>query len=673
MDSEVISEKLKELLAGKQVRAAVFTTYSFDPEFFELEVIPLLLPGNIAYSSDPRVKTFQVREALRDSGVVLDVFYDLNLYREQGQSSPKMEYGCHGVYRENSAFHAKALYILAYDEEWDVECLLVGAGSNNLTFSGWWDNIECQHWQEVYSGYVPLLFVNKLKEDIAYLRAVPGAGYERTALDQIDGFLAGCASANGEPPVPYYNLASIEKRASFKQFLTKQAKELWSYSNWTLEIISPYFARQPDSDVHDFFFSLGVQEIHVLLPQNQDGEALVDQEYFDHINAAKGIEWAEWAADAGRALGVDGKHYRRLHAKVYHFYNGMQSWVFVGSVNFSKQAMTGNVEAGFLAKLPAPQKLLTPVEDPNQVERFSPPDEPEPGVLEGGERDRCPPIYLSYDWKEEILRGDVDSKRALTIQVLNTEGAAVVDAWRISQAGDCFDGDVGPLQQLLKNGSLVRVAARDDSGTEYPEQTVLLQQTGWSHKPLSVPDLSAEQILAIYADLAPERRQLLLMNAQIRKLVMAGEAGEMTLDESSEKPDQFFAEFAELFQAFKQLKVRLLEARETGKDAQVDYYLTGTGVDSLPTLVRHATDQESSLSAATAYLVLLSTRDIYRMKEFRECSQVKKHSKQLAGHLRDLKASGRIRLEDNSPEKRDRFFAWFEEQFSRDYRTKVPR
>ena len=178
MDSAVISDKLKQNLAGKQVRAAVFTTFSFEPDFFELEAIPLLLPGNIAYSSDPRVKTFQVREALRDSGIVLDVFYDLNLYREQGQASPKMEYGCHGVYREHSAFHGKVLYILAYDEKWDAECLLVGAGSNNITFSGWWDNIECQHWETVYSGYVPRLFINKLQEDVAYLREVPGAGGE---------------------------------------------------------------------------------------------------------------------------------------------------------------------------------------------------------------------------------------------------------------------------------------------------------------------------------------------------------------------------------------------------------------------------------------------------------------------------------------------------------------
>ena len=347
--------------------------------------------------------------------------------------------------------------------------------------------------------------------------------------------------------------------------------------------------------------------------------------------------------------------------------------MFVGSINFSKQAMKRNVEAGFLVKLPGPQNLLEPIEDPSQIERFAPPDEPEPGAFEDHDGDQCPPVHLSYDWKAKVLRGATESKYALIVRILSPEGSAVVDGWRIDGNENRFEGDIGPLQQLLKNGSLVQVAARDIRGLEYPEQTVLLQQTGWSHKPLPVPDLSAEQILAIYADLAPERRQLLLMNAQIRKLVLAGEAGEMTLDEHSEKPEQFFAEYAELFQAFKKLKIRLMDACESRNDAQLDYYLTGTGVDSLPTLVRHATDENSSLRAATAYLVLLSIRDIYRMKEFRKRPQVDEHWKELTEHLQALKASGRILLEENSSANRERFFAWFEEQFFRNYQPRSAR
>ena len=43
MDRAVITERFLELVAKHEVLAAVFTTYTFEPNFFELEVIPLLL------------------------------------------------------------------------------------------------------------------------------------------------------------------------------------------------------------------------------------------------------------------------------------------------------------------------------------------------------------------------------------------------------------------------------------------------------------------------------------------------------------------------------------------------------------------------------------------------------------------------------------------------------
>ena len=67
MEAAVVSDYVKVLLDECEVEAGVFTTYTFDPEFFELEVIPLLLSGNTPFSSDSRVKQFQVREKPRHS------------------------------------------------------------------------------------------------------------------------------------------------------------------------------------------------------------------------------------------------------------------------------------------------------------------------------------------------------------------------------------------------------------------------------------------------------------------------------------------------------------------------------------------------------------------------------------------------------------------------------
>ena len=43
MERAVVTERLLELIAEREVQAALFTTYTFEPDFFELEVVPVLL------------------------------------------------------------------------------------------------------------------------------------------------------------------------------------------------------------------------------------------------------------------------------------------------------------------------------------------------------------------------------------------------------------------------------------------------------------------------------------------------------------------------------------------------------------------------------------------------------------------------------------------------------
>ena len=74
MDSAVITDRFLELIAEREVQAALFTTYTFEPDFFELEVIPLLLSQKMAYSTDDRVKSLMVRENLREADIPIDVY-----------------------------------------------------------------------------------------------------------------------------------------------------------------------------------------------------------------------------------------------------------------------------------------------------------------------------------------------------------------------------------------------------------------------------------------------------------------------------------------------------------------------------------------------------------------------------------------------------------------------
>lgn len=668
MESAVVSDRLKELIDGAEVRAGVFTTYTFEPDFFELEVIPLLLPGDTPFSSDSRVKEFQVRDALRQACLPLEVFYDLQMFRREGQTSPSMEYLCHGVHAGNAAFHPKLNLILAYSEEYESEYLLVGAGSNNLSQAGWWDNIECQHWEVIWPDEVERSFLKQLRLDVellASLQQLNGEGGS-TALGKVSRFLMTCKGSINDKAAAYFGLTENPR---FKSFLRSTANKRWTYSNWTLEIISPFFADDARNKEHEFFYKLGVNQIHLLLPMDQDGRALCQQKYFDHIDGQDDIEWAEWEPGAAKNLGMAAQNYRRLHAKVYHFYNKMQSWVFVGSVNFTHKAMHDNVEAGFFVKLGRPEPLLRVLKHA-EPSGFNPPNEAVPGT-EAVADDALPAIHLQYDWLLRSLSAITGEGDSYQIEVLTPEGKPAIANWLISGSSNAYDGKLERLEHLLKNGSLVTVAGENAStGEAFTPHTVMLQQTGWSHKPIEMPDLSAEQILAIYADMSPDRRQLLMMNAMVKKLVLAKAAGEITLMDEEIASEEFFSEYAEIFHAFRRLKQRLQEALEAENMALVDYYLTGQGMDSLPTLIERASDEgDASVKPVTAYLLLLSAREIYQYKPLSKRPLIKQKLTALDKSIRALKVSSRIQLEDNSPARRKTFFAWFEQQFFKQYRA----
>ena len=169
METKVISDKLEKVIEDGYVKAAVFTTYNFEPEFFELDVIPILLKQDNAYSVDERVKSHIIRDALMKSTMQLEVFYDAKIFRSEGSQSPQMGYLHHGVNLGNRAFHPKSIYILMHSDEYDQDYLIVGAGSNNLSKPGWWDNIEAQHWEVVWDGEIRKKFKNRLQEDVSWL------------------------------------------------------------------------------------------------------------------------------------------------------------------------------------------------------------------------------------------------------------------------------------------------------------------------------------------------------------------------------------------------------------------------------------------------------------------------------------------------------------------------
>ena len=670
METAVVSDYVKVLLDECEVEAGVFTTYTFDPEFFELEVIPLLLSGNTPFSSDSRVKQFQVREKLRESSLDLEVFYDLQIFRKEGSISPSMEYLFHGIHRGNNAFHAKVALILVHDSKHDRDCLLVGAGSNNLTRAGWWDNIECMHWELVWKDQAERTFLNQLRDDVAWLdqeRYLESAR-RSSALNKISDYLDNCKTRSQATPVSYYGIDDASQRHNFPAFMRQQAKKHWTYNNWTLEIISPFFAENPKNREHEFFLEMGIQEIHLLLPMDQEGTVLCQEAYFDEINKSEDIHWSKWESDTSSALGLKGQHFRRLHAKIYHFYNRKQSWAFVGSINFSHKAMWENIEAGFFIKLDHNGPLLASIRKPDSIEKFEDPQELLPGATEEL-AEEVPRIYLAYDWTDQRLTGITESHQSYAINIMTPEGDAVVANWAITGTAREWDGNKDLLEKLLRNGSLIKITGvKTRSGEAFAAHTVMLMQTGWTHKPLDLPDLTAAQILAIYANMTPEQRDQMTHDEFTHMLVNAGEGVDLTAPTDDFTVDQFFSEYAEIFHAFRHFRKRLEAAIEAENQPIVDYYLTGTGLDSLPTLLERSIGEASDVNPVTGYLVFLCAREIYQLPEFKDRKLVKRHTKHVNKNIRAFKSDNIINLEDNTPAKRKAFFKWFEDQFFKAYR-----
>lgn len=680
LELSTISEEFRAQIGdNERVLAAVFTTYRFEPEFFEQEIIPLMLDQGLAFSSDQRIKSIQVREALSDAGLPIEVFYDLDLFRQQGTVSPAMEYLHHGIRGERSAFHAKLVLLLLEDTDSGEQCLCVGAGSANLSIAGWWENIECQHWERVQSGWVSRRFLNRLLGDVVWLTARrKGAPDDPSqALPRIAAFLESCQGWNSAPWVAYYGLRGLElaqkRRPAFLRFLRDALREQSpNYQNWNLEIISPYFAESPSFDAHEKFFEdFGVQGIRIFLPVNDEGEALCNKDYYERIAQTDGIEWASWSPDMLKELGLKSPINRTTHAKIYHFYNGMQSWVFVGSVNFTHRAVSDNQEAGFFVQLPGRSQFLSPLQV--EPDKWCPEEKLPGGEQDQGKELNLPELVLSYDWKLHRLSaalGERQAERQILCELLSPEGKVVVADIAVDAEPREVACEPELIEKLLRNTGFLMVAGRwlQDEVT-FPPNPVMVQQLHWTHKPLDLPLLSPQEIMQIYAGLSAMRRNQVIEFLKQRQLREMGLLSENTGSHPYEdKGRQFFAEYAELFHAFRNLRRRLDQACSEDRFALVDYYLSGRGMDSLPTLLESLYEEGRKLDGVTIYLALLCLVQIYQQPKYLGRPDVEYWLRNCRQQIEAIESGGELRLIGDDTDRSRRFFEWYRAQFLREYR-----
>ncbi|HKJ84596.1 MAG TPA: hypothetical protein VKA06_00900, partial [Spirochaetia bacterium] len=114
--TSVLSDALAEAIGGRRVRTALFTTFSFDPAFFELHVLPLLFDR--AFSQVEKVARAQLEEAVRELDH-LAVIYD-RAALSQDAAPATLDVRRIDVRHPTGAFHPK-LVLLLVDEPPDPD------------------------------------------------------------------------------------------------------------------------------------------------------------------------------------------------------------------------------------------------------------------------------------------------------------------------------------------------------------------------------------------------------------------------------------------------------------------------------------------------------------------------------------------------------------------------
>jgi hypothetical protein len=604
----VLSDELEGRLNGRRVVAGVFLTFEFDPGFFEQEILPILLDVPVSHSRG--IRLVQLEEALRTCAGRLAVYYDADRLVCGDAGSARLDVARIPMRTKTGVFHPKNVLLLIEEPEPDKEgrkprSLLVGSLSANLTRSGWWENIEACHFEEIADDEV-----TRLKEDLADLlkdlRRDAPQGMNHDAVEELRAFLRHTGQrvkrVSGDWLLPHF----YSGRESIPEFLERVAGNRIRGSY--LEIISPYVDDAPSSKpLEDLIAWFQPKEVRVLLPRARDGKAACRPELYESVRRLPNVHWGRLPSAFSRWGKANGDEQRFVHAKLYRFFmqKPKQEICLVGSVNLTTAAhqYNGNWETGFLVEVDcprAPDFWLTLEEA--RPKDFSHQDETEPAKSGGT------PLMLRYHWDHNIAEAFWDTKErspVLTLKARNVER-----------------GKLGPLapRRWHKLDSawattLSEMLRRETSFVDvygYTERPglLLVQEEGMSHKPSELFQLTVAEILRYWAMLTPAQRAAFLEVKAPDVADAADSVEHLTRLKISLDGETFFDRFAGYFHSFNCLERDVRESLSSGREKQANYRLFGRKYDSLGTLLNRILADDVLTDDVNRYVILLCARQL---------------------------------------------------------------
>lgn len=675
---QVLSDEISRAIDGRRVVAAVFTTYSFDPAFFELEVLPLLFESRIkgGFSHQEKVRRVQLEECLRD-GADIEVIYDRSgLVGDAGPAS--LDFRRIDAGRKAGVFHPKLLLVLIENPRQDsgapTRSLMVATLSANLTRSGWWENLEAGHVEVIDAASRRNRWCTFREDLLAALDHVMGAvrlDDRRGALRAIHRFVEDEAPRGGT------RKASWRGRYYKRLFVGQADLPDWLRDRrlgdrrWNLEVVSPYFDAHGTHTLTNLIRATQPSEVRVYLPTEPDGTPTVTGEQYQAVAELAKCKWCRLPASirrSARAESSEGAAPRKVHAKVYRFWRrGEGDVTLVGSVNLTaaahSRAERGNLEAAFLVNTADGSDRadwwLEPIDDPPAkfAEQLS--------TLEGDAERVWLALSLRYHWDRHALEYRLDDEHdgevclhSIAGEQLHTISAPVQGEWR-----DCGDSAADRVQDLL--GSTSFVEARIQASDGMRAWRVLVREEGMTHKPSLLAQLTPEEILQYWSLLTESQKQAFIGGHLERDDVALGFAISSKRP-SPESIPTVFDRFAGIFHAFEQLGGWVNEKLTQEREAEVTARLFGEKYDSLPVLLRKILEQ-TDRDAVVAYVTFLSASQAVTRVKRKWPSYWAKHGddgqrlERILAEGREIRAA--VPLKDAD---REEFLAWYEDSFLTD-------
>lgn len=502
----VLSEHFSEHMQGRRVTHAVFTTFQFEPAFFEEEVLPVFFDLN--YHHVAKIRILQLEEILRSSGARVAVYYDPNGLITSGEGSAKLDVARIPTRRRGGLFHPKDVLVLVEDTEADdtgarAQHLIVATMSANLTKAGWWQNVEACH-VEVLTSRAETRLRDGLLEHIDAVHKLAPEGVDQPALDAIRSFVKRMTSpahrSQDGALRPHFHGGT----GAFLDFVADATRD--DLHGLNLEIISPFFDGGAESaPLAELLRRFKPAETRILLPRDASGAAQVPEAMYAWVAAQDNVSWGRLPGELTMTSKNDTAKARRVHAKVYRFFgpHPKREYLIVGSVNLTRPAHQrgGNVESATLVyERPRRRPDFWLEIDAKQPRAFVEPDSADGDDTTSTAGSR---LALAYDWRTERARAYWDAPGAAPALTIASAGVERFHLPKVpARQWQVLAPEVSAeLARVLESTSFVEV--RGDRS--HPVTILVLEELMWK-KPSILSQFTMQDILKYWSYFTDEQR-----------------------------------------------------------------------------------------------------------------------------------------------------------------------